>query len=378
MPFAATAVLRADGSAIDLYEPQQTTAAEFVGVNHRLARDLTAPIAQMLHFTPSSSFRRFIEPGKAQGETGLFFLEPFQAEKIPLLFIHGLLSEPRAWADVANELRACEDITRDYQVWAYKYSTGESFLRSAAILRAQLDEIARRHDPDGTNATLRQMIIVGHSMGGLIAKLQITHSGESLWSLASKVPPEELITDENTRARLIQQFFFDPNPLVKRVVFIATPHDGSAFAARTIGRVASALVDNYVPAYEQLRRDNPHALTEFSSQGLPTSIELLEPSNPLLKVMRRLPIGAGITTHTILGRGIPSPTQGDSDGIVPTSSARHPGVASELEVRATHSGVLHDPKTLAELKRILRAHAANYWAGQEDHAIAGRPLTAKD
>ena len=45
-----------------------------------------------------------------------------------------------------------------------------------------------------------------------------------------------------------------------------------------------------------------------------------------------------------------------TDCVVSESSARHPGAISELDVKATHTGVHHELTTIAEVERILRLH----------------------
>jgi hypothetical protein len=47
---------------------------------------------------------------------------------------------------------------------------------------------------------------------------------------------------------------------------------------------------------------------------------------------------------------------GPGDGVVTVSSARHPGVASECFVDATHTTILRHPDTQAEIRRILLEH----------------------
>lgn len=356
--FAATAFLRPDGESLDLYNPLNSNAVEFNGTELPLAKDLSASVAFALHFHESSRIEDFLQPFQNQSKAQLIFLEPYQPDKIPLIFLHGLLSDPRTWAGVYNELRGCPDIIQRYQVWAFKYPTGQSFLYSASFLREQLDLIAEQYDPDGQNPALRQAVLVGHSMGGLVAKLQATYSGDSLWYTNMRIPLEAVATTDETRALLAKTCFFDPHPLVGRVVFVATPHHGSAMAHGTYGRLATALIQQSNPQYDQVRRDNPGALKPHVEEGLPTSIDMLDPDSPLLRTLRRMRVGERIKLHSIVGHGRPSLRDGDSDGIVPVTSARHPCVESELMVRATHSKILAHPETVTELKRILRLHAA--------------------
>jgi len=356
--FAATAFLRSDGSALELFDPLHTSAVEVDGAECPLAKDLSAPLAYYTHFHDRTWLEGFLTPGNPSDKAKLVFMEPYQSDKIPIVFLHGLLSDPRAWAEVFNEIRACPELIERYQIWAFKYPTGEPFLRSAAYLRGQLDEVRKRFDPEGKSDTLRQVVLVGHSMGGLVAKLQVSYSGEEVWYSVANLPLESVATDEATRARLAEQFFFDPHPLVRRVVFVATPHRGSRMADRLYGRIASALVSQPNTQYEKLKRDNVGGLKPSVSQRLPTSVDLLDPDSPQLKTFHRLPVSRDVALHSIIGHGYPMLGEGDSDSIVPVTSARYPGVQSELKVRASHSKILAAPETVTELKRILRLHAS--------------------
>src|SRR5690606_2121011 len=111
-------------------------------------------------------------------------------------------------------------LTDRYQFWAFRYSTGTQFFRSAALLRRQLAEVQQAYDPCHEDPAFSQMVIVGHSMGGLLAKLQITYSGDQLWYTLANRPPDMIVTTPDVRNRLVEQLYFDPNPNIARVVYI--------------------------------------------------------------------------------------------------------------------------------------------------------------
>jgi len=302
----------------------------------------------------------FFRPGAdPEREAGLICLEPYQPAKIPVVFVHGLLSSPDTWSDMVHELRRRPDIGDRFQFWAFGYPTGVSFLRSAARLRQELSETVARLDPTGSDPSLRHIVLVGHSMGGLVSKLQVTESGPWLWSAVSDVPFDSICSDELTRERLRSALFFRPHPCVDRVVFIAVPHLGSSLAARFLGRAGALLIDrpDDERRHRQLVRDNPYAFADFVRRRLPTSVDMLQPGNPLLDTVATLPISGRVRLHSIIGTGWPMLTSGPADGVVPVSSARHPGVRSEFYVPTTHRWVHRDPDAAAEVARILREHA---------------------
>jgi pimeloyl-ACP methyl ester carboxylesterase len=306
-----------------------------------------------------ANIKAFIHPGASSENLGLFLTEPYQRGKIPLLFVHGLLSDPLTWGNVANELRADPDLMARYQIWGFEYATGEPFLKSAALLRRQLREVRAQLDPTGCDPALSQMVLVGHSMGGLVSKLQVTHSGSELWKSVSCRSLEELSMNRETYDALAESFYFEPSASVAKVVFMGTPHRGSPWARRPIGRLGAKLVEepsSREDMHRQLIRDNPDVFSEEFTKRIPTSIDLLRADSPLLQCIDRLPIDERVQLHTILGTGYWMLGGGNSDSVVPVTSARHPNAVSEKSIHTKHTHVNEDPEAIKELFCILRQH----------------------
>jgi len=327
-----------------------------------LAGDLTAPLALGASMTTSrTAIDDFLRPNDSSDEMQLVMLEPYQRGKIPIVFVHGLLSQPQTWQPLGNDLRSQPWFRQRYQVWAFRYPTGQPFLNSALDLRHELAAIISSHAEACDDPAASQIVLVGHSMGGLVSKLQITSSGDALWRVAANRPLEMINADPADRLRLSELFFFEPNPRIKQVIFVGTPHLGASMARRATGRISSALVrpDAEVQArHDRLIENNPGVFNAGLQRRVPTSIDLLEPDNPLLDVMYRLPVSPQVRMHSIIGTGGPIWQMQPSDGVVPVESARHPRVESELFVPARHTEVHHWPETVAEFERILQGHAA--------------------
>jgi pimeloyl-ACP methyl ester carboxylesterase len=363
-PFAATAVLKPGGGefgsgfALEFYDPLHTATTD---TGLPLARDLTAPLAYGATQEGDSWLEGFLQPDTDPAAEGLRMSQPFQPGKIPVVLVHGLASSPVTWSNLENDLRAQPAIMARYQFWYFRYDTGDPFLSSASLMRRQLAELRATYDPARVDASLSRMVLVGHSLGGLISKLQITYSGEEVWNSAANVPFNTIQTDPQTRADLARSFFFTPSPDVSRVVFIATPHRGSVYATRCIGRVSSSLVEER-PAWKarhaQLVRDNPCAFREELERGIPTSVDLLEPSSCILGSTARIPIRPGVRMNSIIGDDRWTCSEGRSDGVVAVSSARLLNVESEEFVDASHTQIQQRPETSREVLRILLAHAA--------------------
>lgn len=361
--FAATALLRSDatesGFRIEFYDPLRSTDLFVAGCKVPLALDITAPFALASEGEDRQWLNDFLRPGATGSRDGLKMIEPYQPGKIPVIFVHGLLSDTQTWADLANELRARPDLNKRYQWWAFQYATGEPFLTGAAILRKQLVQIRNTYDPLRQDPAMSQMVLVGHSMGGLVAKMQVTYSGDRLWQSVARQPLASVRTTEETRRQLQEAFFFRPSTDVTSVVFIGTPHRGSAWARRPVGRLGSALVEPSAESeaeHNQLVRDNPDLFRDELRKRLPTSIDLLEPENPLLGATAELPFSPCVSLHSIIGESQTTHHE-PSDGVVPVSSARLIGVNSEVIVDSKHEVLHRAPATVAEVVRILRVHA---------------------
>lgn len=373
--FAATALLRfADGTeecpladlpgsaVLEFHDPLRVTQVSLPEGILPLSADLTAPLADVLETSPRTYLAGFVQPGTQDDQAQLSFMEPYQAGKPPVVLIHGLFSDPQSWADLVNDLRAIPGFCDRYQIWFFRYPTGQGFLRSAAELRSELQAAVAACDPHGVDPALQQMVLVGHSMGGLLAKLQVTYSDDAIWRRLANRPLEEINTDEATRMKLGLASFFEPLPYVRRVIFIATPHRGSNDASGVVGNVATLLVRESpedAQTHQRLMEQNPGVFSTVIQKRLPTSIDLLKPQSPLLQAMQEMRLGEGVHLHTIIGVTPHPSLRGPSDGVVPVSSARHPGSESETKSPAPHAKVHRAPETTKEVARILAEHLAS-------------------
>ncbi len=290
----------------------------------------------------------------------LFLLEPYDPNKEPLIMIHGLLSTPLAWADVTNDLWADETIRRRYQIWHYLYNTSAPALYSARILRTQLRELRPLLDPEGDDPAMQRTTLLTHSMGGLIGKALAVKPGDAFWKAAFKVPHETLKLSPADRTALTDAFEWEADRSIHRIIFICTPHRGSAFAENPIGRIGSWLTQPPAPFqafYQRISAENPGVFTpqyELLGQGKLNSVSALSPGQPTLRILADLPMPYRVKTHSIIGnRGRPGPLEASSDGIVPYTSSHLDTAESELVVPSGH-GAFHHPNALSEILRILR------------------------
>jgi pimeloyl-ACP methyl ester carboxylesterase len=247
-----------------------------------------------------------------------------------------------------------------YQFWTFGYSTGDPIVHSASLLRRDLDEVRRKFDPDRSDLTFDRMVVVGHSMGGLVGKMMVQDSGNRLWQLLSDHPANELQGDPKDREVFTSALIFKPRPEVRRVVFIATPHRGSRVDRGRLEHLGSRLVRLQEPlraSYGRLlARNGPEFFTEHLRHGLPTSIDELEWGSPLLTGLWEIGLTPGINVHSIIADLRDPPRAGGGDGLVAYDSAHLGGVQSEFLVSSSHLCQDH-PAVIGEVRRILAEHA---------------------
>lgn len=369
--FGATAILKFASSSpdghgaeslpmvLEFHDPLRSRTSGEAPESLRLATDLTAPLAEILDRTERTYFAGFVTPGEASAAPRLMFLEPYQPGKVPVVLIHGLFSDPQSWADMINDLRATPGFVDHFQLWEFRYPTGSGFLAGATALRRELHRVVTQLDPHQQDPQLQQLVLIGHSMGGLMAKLQVTYSGEKIWQQVATRPIEEIQASEAVRMRLTQATYFDPSPNVTRVIFIATPHRGSGIATSVVGGCADLLVrtaDRDRMMHDQLISQNPGAFRPAVERRFPTSVDLLAPDSPLLTTMQKLQISEQVTLHNIIGDISSIPFEEPTDGIVTVRSAEHPRCESTLLLEESHTWIHREQKASAEVWRILQLH----------------------
>lgn len=364
-------------AVLDLANPVEIAAVHIGPAKPHLAADLTAPLLDMLAGMPKTDgIEGFIQPfGRGDTQPRLEILEPHRPGRIPVVFIHGLASDEGTWFDMLNELRTWPVFHRRFEPWVFHYPTGASFLQVSAVLRRELQAAVQAADPQGRDPALGNIVLVGHSMGGLHAKLQVVEPGTALWDAIADVPFAKIRLRPEMRRLVAPGYFFHPLPFVKRVVFIATPHRGSVLAALGVGRLASLTV-RQPPEMEAIHAEavrlNPGVFHPDYERRLPTSVDLLRPNSSILQAVERLRPPCWVTTHAVVGVAHHSLAGGD-DCVVPAASAHTTGAVSEITVPASHTRVHHHPQTITEVQRILIQHLRECGVGPDGVAGAAVP-----
>jgi pimeloyl-ACP methyl ester carboxylesterase len=344
---------------VEIYTADNASTVQVDGNDVPLEQEPTATLAYQLEGAPVWDFEiagfRFADPHAIFGD-GLIMIHPYRPGRIPVVLVHGTASSPARWAEMINELVHDPLLRGRYQLWLFMYNTGQPILYSAYLMRHALRDIIAELDPSGKDTALRRMVIIGHSQGGVLAKLMAINSGMRFWDAVSSVPFEQMEMDPQTRELLGEGIFFEPLSYVERVIFIATPHRGSFRASGVVLNLIRRIVNlprALVSQFQDLLRSPAFAQLHMSQ--LPTSVENMSPGHPFIRTLASTPIDPRITVHSIIAVLGEGPLTGRTDGIVAYESAHIEGVESEKIVRSGHSTQGH-PETIEEVRRILREH----------------------
>lgn len=346
---------------------------DFIAVgklNYPLAADWSALLEVYWNLTRVKDDRwlGLLQPQELRNTTGLSSIQVYNPNKIPVILTHGLMSSAGTFDNLVNRLYADPEIRRNYQFWYFNYPTGVAWTVSARAYRESLQKLRDQVDPQHKNPNWDKMVVVGHSMGGLI-----THYSqcEEPWNLlrASDIPQKTLAQYLDKRyvheplpdpalEALRKDYFFEP---VKAgmVVYMATPHRGAPVAKYRLATFLSKLVSlpqnllkeayNIATLQQDMFLLNPQdAYLWF------TSVNQLKPDSYSISGLQGLKV-RNVPTHSIIGDQGKGDTPRSSDGVVPYWSS-HLAWGTEKIVPSDHS-VQDCMETANEMKRILGEYA---------------------
>ncbi|CAN5768873.1 hypothetical protein BH09VER1_BH09VER1_45790 [soil metagenome] len=367
----ATAVLEFPASAagqpvearLHFYNPLAVSQIP-VGKNSQpLAENLTAALESAFI---ESSVRAGKNPhGPAPSASGeqvsqLYYLNRYDPHKIPVVFVHGLRCGPGVWKNSVNALLDDPELRRRYQPVCFIYPTKLPVPIAAARLRELLIRSRDELDPAHRDAGYAHIVLVGHSMGGLLVRLQVTDSGSDFWYAYFNAPPAEIYgkLDAKTHQMIKKALFFHRQTNIGRIIFIAVPHRGSVAADGSVLRaLARALL--YLPRTSQqhLKKltslpeaDINPVLRDFYSVG-EDGAESLSTKHPMFRVLEQRPVP--VPFNSIIATRGEKDLRTSSDGLVPYWSSHLDGAETEAIVSFPH-GCLEQADTVNEINRVLK------------------------
>jgi triacylglycerol esterase/lipase EstA (alpha/beta hydrolase family) len=281
---------------IEFIDPLSAETATLSGRSLPSVADFTAPLALGLSRERPEKIGvpAMLDPERFASTARLIQVQPYDPQKIPVLFVHGLQSTPVTWVPMVNTIWADPILRRNYQVWVFSYPSGYPIPYSALLLRRELDALNR------TFPNHRQIVLLGHSMGGILSRLMITDSsGDKVWRYFFGTLPAQTKLSPESKALVREALVFKRRRDVARVIFISTPHRGSLIAGSPIGRIASSMIRKSV----EFVRLGPEILQASVVQEdpavmklkrMPNSIDTLSPNDPFVRIMNALPLAKGV------------------------------------------------------------------------------------
>jgi pimeloyl-ACP methyl ester carboxylesterase len=233
---------------------------------------------------------------------GVYFLEAYHPGKTPVLFVHGMNGSPIDFRFLISQL----DVNK-FQSWVYYYPSGVSLKLSAEELSQIIDKLRLLYG-------FKRLVVVGHSMGGLVSRYFILRNLEG--SQHAEIP---------------------------LFVTIATPWGGHRSAELGV---------KYAPAVVRSWYD--------MAPGSRYVRELFyrEPDT----LHKRRPLPQSVAFHMLITFNRNSASFGESDDRVVTVASQLRTEAQEEARRIygfdlTHTGVLHDQAVAKLLNEILAGAA---------------------
>ena len=363
------------------FDPYQVTEIAIRGETVPLEANFTSAYGLWLaksNFS-SQSLLTLVGLGDTLEEPHIILMQPYDPNRKIIVMLHGLASSPEAWVNVANELLGDERLREQYQIWQVYYPTNVPLMFNRLAIQEALEDALHYFDPDGVHPASRDLVLIGHSMGGVLSRLLVSSSPESSWQdlvKAYHLSGERLKRAEKEFKSLV---VFDPVPQVTRAIFISAHHRGTPLAGGKIARWVAGLVQLPVVLVSRAAElmtimANPNGDVALPVKRSLNSIDNLSEDNPFLRLTIKLPITDAVTYHTIMGQ-----EDGriellkSSDGVVPYASVHLDGAASEKMIIGGHS-IQETPEAIIEIRRILTEHLSQL--GLLDHYTAN-PVSVK-
>ena len=312
---------------------------------------------------PIANFLALIDPAGWSDRRGFYLATEYDPEKIPLIFVHGLLSSPFDFEKLAASIASKPDLWDRYQFWYYFYPTGDPWVATAANFREDFRLLLNTLDPEKDDHSLRkETTIIAHSMGGLITRLSLSKQPERLYQKYFNQPLEDIRLLPWQKKKLREQLLFEPLAEPSKVIFLATPHKGSRLAGGPLGWLAQTLVKapakiigTTLNTAQNIVLAEPGLLTQHGSAllaGREVSVSGLRPNSPALAALNEMPIRKDVELHNIVAT-VTGGEKGLGDWVVPYTSANLDQAKSQTIVRSGH-WLLKDPETAEVVVDLLR------------------------
>lgn len=358
-------ILQSHAFDVQIYNPYQYEKIEVDQTSYPLAANFSAPYGLWLARTDlaATAYRGLLGREERLIAPHLYMLEPYNPNKRVIIMVHGLASSPEAWIRLTHDVLGDPILREHYQVWQVFYSTNMPILENRYQIHGLIENAFKQVDPQGKAMATQDAVLIGHSMGAVIARLLMSNDNFQDKALTD--------IDAQVRQKLMaipavqQRFRMQALPEIGRMVLLSAPLRGTDYADRWFTRVIRKVIRLPNSFVESIVTDSPNAnideqLLETIHQLSLTKIQNgpgdLSKKSDFTRLTQNAHIVAGLPFHSIIGNDKGKvPKSEMTDGIVSYSSAHLDGAVSEKIIDGGHS-IQETPEAILELRRILRLH----------------------
>ncbi len=350
---------------LNVFDPYSTDSIHVGNHGYPLAANFSAPYGLWLaeNNLGTAAFLSLIDRDKRLTMPHLYMLEPYNPNKKVIVLVHGLASSPEAWIRLTNDIMGDTVLREHYQVWQIFYSTNMPILES----RYQINAIINQgfESIDQKSASAKDAVLIGHSMGGIIARLLV--SDQDLSNNAQKILKNKEFNrfkdDPIFSARLNIQSI----PNFDRAIFISAPHRGTDYAdrwftraARKVIKLPGAFLGALADSVDDKNLNPKKFLKEMDGGLIQNGPSDLSHNSKFTQLTKNVMPKKGMIYHSIMGN-ITNSNDPDimNDGIVPYRSSHLDGAVSEKIIKGGHS-IQETPEAVLELRRILKLHLIDH------------------
>ena len=350
---------------LNVFDPYSTDSIHVGNHAYPLAANFSAPYGLWLaeNNLGTAAFLSLIDRDKRLTMPHLYMLEPYKPNKKVIVLVHGLASSPEAWIRLTNDIMGDTVLREHYQVWQIFYSTNMPILES----RYQINAIINQgfESIDQKSASAKDAVLIGHSMGGIIARLLV--SDQDLSNNAQKILKNKEFNrfkdDPIFSARLNIQSI----PNFDRAIFISAPHRGTDYAdrwftraARKVIKLPGAFLGALADSVDDKNLNPKKFLKEMDGGLIQNGPSDLSHNSKFTQLTKNVMPKKGMIYHSIMGN-ITNSNDPDimNDGIVPYRSSHLDGAVSEKIIKGGHS-IQETPEAVLELRRILKLHLIDH------------------
>ncbi|MGO2232230.1 esterase/lipase family protein [Psychrobacter sp.] len=314
---------------INLYNPYQTANVKILNNEYPLAANFSAGYGLWLseNQLDSVGYLNLITRQPDARLPKLFMLEPYDPDKRVVIMLHGLASSPATWVNLTNDILNDDKLRDNYQVWQIFYPTNLPILENRYQIQRLINSTYAQTDPQRNHRASNESVIIGHSMGAIIARMMI--SDDNLVDDLDNINDQGVLSSRETREmraaieksfgenELKARFELNALPQVDTAVFLSAPFRGTDYADRWFTRALRRIV--YLPV--GLVKTVTDNLATMATQGdlaenplgalyLQNGASQLSDKSSFIQLTKDIAINDRITYHSIIANNDADITRG--------------------------------------------------------------------